>query len=70
MPHTVAHRLCDGQPNGCVIRAIAQHDRTAEYRQNALDRHGVSPQLPFETTLTSLSRLRLSLPLVWRVLTA
>ena len=27
-------------PNGCVIRAIAQHDRTAEYRQNALDRHG------------------------------
>ena len=31
---------------------------------------GVSPQLPFETTLTSLSRLRLSLPLVWRVLTA
>lgn len=40
MPHTVAHRLCDGQPNRCVIRAIAQHDRTAEYRQNALDRHG------------------------------
>lgn len=70
MPHTVLTACVTDSRTDASSAAIAQHDRTAEYRQNALDRHGVSPQLPFETTLTSLSRLRLSLPLVWRVLTA